>query len=322
MNLCITNLCNRRCEYCFQKNWFLANSKEEFREMSLDIIEKIFLWNKDNNLKILGGEPLLYSKLNELFELAKKHNKKITIISNISINPQKFKEIIDKYSENPIVSFLINTDYPNYQQDIFFTNLQYLIKNKKISFALSTTLLPNKDKIKESQNRLAKILKKCKFYQRNIELRISPAEPYNSLTYKTYDYTLDVYNLYLKLNRIRPGICIHFDCPVNACEINSIFFIKKDVNIAYDDGKCYNGMPFDILPDGSAIWCSSLRNFKIDNIFNYSNIDECIKELQNQYNKYWKTHKLLCNYRNCGKYDQCQGLCAAKNISINNGNFN
>ena len=78
MNLCLTNVCNRRCEYCFQKEWFLANSKSEIKEMSLENVEKIFTWLKDDKdtLKILGGEPLLYSKLDDFFELALKFNKK------------------------------------------------------------------------------------------------------------------------------------------------------------------------------------------------------------------------------------------------------
>ena len=75
MNLIITNQCNRRCEYCFQKDWFLSNSKEEIKEMDLDTIEKIFQWYKGNELKVLGGEPLLYSNLNGFFDLAKKYNK-------------------------------------------------------------------------------------------------------------------------------------------------------------------------------------------------------------------------------------------------------
>lgn len=325
MNLCITNLCNRRCEYCFQKDWFLANSKEEFQEMSLETIEEIFKWYQNNNLKILGGEPLLYSKLDELFELAKKYNKKINVISNISINENKFKDIIDKYINDPIVSFLINTDYPKHQEDIFFTNLQYLVKNKKLGFSLSTTLLPDKNKIKESQNRLVKILKNIKFARENISIRISPCEPSNFLKYNSYNYTIDIYNLYLKLNRIRPNINIHFDCPVNACEINYNFFIEKNCHIFFNTDTCFNEMPFDILPDKSAIWCSSLKEFKINNIFNYNNINECIKELQNQYKQYWNKNNLLCDYKNCNQYGHCNGFCIAKNKSIqkfNNGNIN
>ena len=41
MNLSITNECNRRCEYCFQKSWYLANKKEDIKEMSLEDISRI-----------------------------------------------------------------------------------------------------------------------------------------------------------------------------------------------------------------------------------------------------------------------------------------
>lgn len=315
MNLSITNLCNRRCEYCFQKDWFLADSKEEIQEMDLDTIEKIFRWYKEEDLKILGGEPLLYSNLDGFFALAKKYNKKINVISNISIDPNKFKYIIDTYGNNVITSFLINTDFSKNQEKIFLTNLQYLIKNKKIDFSLSTTLLPNKEKILESQNRLIKILKNCKITQKYVGIRISPAEPY-SQNYIPYNYTLDIFNIYLKLNRIRPNIYMYFDCPINACEIDFDFYQKKDANISFSAIKCCYDFPLDILPDKSAIWCSSSNFIKINNIFDYKDINQCINELKKQYNEYWKNNKILCNYQKCNKYGMCPGLCPAKNESM------
>ena len=85
MNLSITNECNRRCEYCFQKSWYLANNHNEIKEMSIETIEKYFEWmGEEQHLNIMGGEPLLHSKFLDILELAKKYDKKITIFSNIT----------------------------------------------------------------------------------------------------------------------------------------------------------------------------------------------------------------------------------------------
>lgn len=319
MNLCITNVCNRRCEYCFQKEWFLANSKEEIQEMSLKDVEAILKWFNYKHFKILGGEPLLYSDLDSFFELIEKYNKQISIISNISIDHDKFKYIVDKYENKKFIDgWLVNTDYPKYQEEFFLKNIKYLIEKGKSNITLSTTLLPDKDKIKKSSDRLKKILKFCRIGKKRIGIRVSPFEPNHINKIEKYNFTLDVYDIYLRINRIISNTPFSFDCPVNACELDYQFYENRGANISFDGTKCLKNMPFDILPDKSAIWCSSANFFKIDNIFNYSNIKECKKELKRQYKEYWNQNKILCNFENCEKNNYCRGLCPAKNEAMKN----
>lgn len=318
MNLSITNVCNRRCEYCFQKEWFLANSKEEVREMNLDSVEAIMKWFDDDHFKILGGEPLLYSDLDGLFNLFNKYNKRVSVISNISIPTDKFKYIVDTYAHQPIEGFLINTDYPEYQEELFLTNIKYLIEHttKLFGITLSTTLLPDKEKIRQSSNRLKKILTSCRFGSRYVKIRVSPSEPNHIDTFNTYNFTLDAYDIWLRLNRLIPNLSVSFDCPVNACELDYELYGKRGANISFNGNKCFNDMPFDIMPDRSAIWCSSSNFLKINDVLEYKNIKECRRELRRQYKEYWKNNKLLCDYETCGKYGMCQGLCPAKNESL------
>lgn len=315
MNLCITNVCNRRCEYCFQKNWFLANSKEEIQEMSLDTVNDILNWFQGEHFKLLGGEPLLYSKIIELLDMIKDKEKTITMISNISINPEKFKNIINNYCVNtPITSWLINTDYPKHQEDIFISNFKELLKTKN-DITLSTTLLPNKEKISESYNRLKKL---CEYGNRRIfGIRISPSEPNYKDAFSNYNFTLEVYDMFLKLKRRYPYIKMNFDCPVNACEIDYKVFEEKRINLSFSKERCGDGnIPFDILPDKTGLWCFSSNFLKVDNVLDYIDEEDCIKELQRQYNNYWINNKLMCNYEKCGKYGNCKGLCPAKNESL------
>jgi len=316
LNLSITNVCNRRCEYCFQKQWFLANSKEEIKEMDLENIESIMKWFEPKNFKILGGEPLLYSDLDGFFKLAIKYEKVVTIISNISIEHEKFKHIVDTYSNNPINGWLINTDYPDHQEKLFITNFKYLVENSNTGITLSTTLLPDKDKIRKSSDRLRKILKSCRLGDRPIKIRVSPSEPNHIDSFNKHNFTLDAYDIWLRLNRILPNVSLKFDCPVNACELDYDTYTNKNAKISFNTHKCYKNMPFDIMPDRSAIWCSSSNFIKIDDVLKYPSIKECKKELRRQYKEYWENNKLLCDYETCGKYGECKGLCPAKNESL------
>ena len=176
--------------------------------------------------------------------------------------------------------------------------------------------MPDKNKIKLSCDRLINILKKSRINKKYIGIRISPSEPDYFNNYEPYNYTLDIYDMYLRLNRVRPNVFFNFDCPVNACEIDFDFYENKGANITFNGRSCSNDMPFDIMPDKSAIWCSSLNFIKVNNIFDYDSIDDCIQDFIKQYNDYWTKNKLQCNYKTCGKYRMCPGLCIAKNESI------
>ena len=86
VNLSITNACNRRCAYCFQKDWYLSKKTNAFtdesvREMPLEEFEKLCTWvgKRNKTLKLLGGEPLLYSKLPELLDIAEKAKRRLSL---------------------------------------------------------------------------------------------------------------------------------------------------------------------------------------------------------------------------------------------------
>ena len=85
MNLSITNVCSRRCEYCFQKDWYLAKSADTIQEMSLENIERIINFAGNEYINILGGEPLLHSKLEEIICLFKRYKIPIRILSNFNV---------------------------------------------------------------------------------------------------------------------------------------------------------------------------------------------------------------------------------------------
>jgi MoaA/NifB/PqqE/SkfB family radical SAM enzyme len=79
IQLYITNKCNFRCPYCYVEDYF--DDKND--EMSFNYIKKIVETNKKVvRYNIIGGEPLLHSDINKIFELLEKNNKKIVLYTN------------------------------------------------------------------------------------------------------------------------------------------------------------------------------------------------------------------------------------------------
>jgi hypothetical protein len=286
--------------------------------MDLDTVERILQWYDLTHFNLLGGEPLLYSNLDGFFKLLEKYNKSVTLISNISIDTNKFKDFLCKYGKNEklVSSWLINTDYPQHQEQLFLTNFKELVNLVNVGVTLSTTMLPDKVKIRKSSNRLKKIVTSISTKGKVGSVRISPSEPNHIDSFNKYDFTLDAYDIYQRLQRYVPQLIVSFDCPVTACELDYELYGKRGVSISFTGNKCFRTMPFDIMPDRSAIWCSSSNFLKVDDVLKYPNIRECQKELRRQYKEYWKTNELLCDYKNCGKYGMCKGLCPAKNESL------
>lgn len=315
MNLSITNECNRRCEYCFQKTWYLSNKKEDIKEMSLETIENILnmMDEKEEHFKIMGGEPLLYSKLFDLLELAKSKKKTITIISNITAETSIIERIINDYSD-VVKGWLINSDYPESHESLFTTNLKLFKDNEY--FSLSTTLLPDSNKVLESANRIIKLIELLDD-KNDINVRVSPMAP-NHVNDGFYDYSLDIIHFIETLWTYNPQIKISFDCPLNCCELHPqvLDMFDRSPMIEYHNNTCSGCGPFDILVDNSVIYCSSTYDIiRLDNIFDYTTIHDAKKAMFLQWKNYWKTHQIACDYKSCEHFNPtyCMGLCPAKN---------
>src|SRR3989338_2532144 len=77
----ITNVCNLRCTGCFARNIIGENNHEigleEYGKVIADFVSK-----GGKQVNLLGGEPLLHSKLLEIIALNKDNNLKTTIYTN------------------------------------------------------------------------------------------------------------------------------------------------------------------------------------------------------------------------------------------------
>ena len=327
MNVSITNDCNRRCEYCFQRQWYLPqkiNDKSQIKEMSVTDFSDLIVWYmksrkyRHNGVSLLGGEPLLHSQFTDIINILCDWSIPPLIISNISVDSSRFESIINSI---PAFHWMINTDYPSVQRDTFIHNFKLLCQTNAI-IGLSTTLLPNSKQIKDSANRILELINIYKDIRKTVKdlnIRISPYSPNPCGEFKAYDYSLDIVSF---LNTVWSSgqISTNFDCRITYCELseNAIEQFKL-AGIDLSTNRCSGtDMPFDVLVDGSCIWCSSANFLRLNNWRDYPNFEQAKIAMSKLWADWWKNTDIKCDYKNCGKFNpaRCHGLCIAKNEVI------
>lgn len=332
MNISITNACNRRCAYCFQKDWYLSKkanriTDESVLEMSINDFSKLCDWAPQIPVfKLLGGEPLLHSKITEFYEVAKEMNKKLTIISNISADAHIFDRSVPYYmaSDTNITGFLINTDYPTSQEKIFKRNLRILCETK-LGMSFSTTLLPGRCEIEKARDRiqeLAEIYREVRGSIDGFRIRLAPfcPNPTDMSDFRLYDFTDDI--MYFVNSLHETGILHYgFDCPVNLCELRSDFVDAcRNTSIRVRTQHCNpeTGMPFDILVDNSVIWCSSANFIRLSDWRDYPDYTSARYELAEQYYAWWRKNGMPEKCKSCDQLNPglCTGFCIAKANSL------
>ena len=206
---------------------------------------------------------------------------------------------------------MVNISFDENKVKRFFTNLGIIGLSKNI--CLSITLTQDEEQNKKFISRLFGILNA---YPQIKELRIGLECPRpNATDFKYYNYDSEILYLIEELPKYDNGLYVHFDCPVNFCQLSNkiinkinqgLTIIQPNINF-----KC-NDPCIDILPDLSAKYCfSSSDNFKIDNIFDFKDEDELIGYMRNIKNNYQCQNKkcLQCNCYNidcfpCHAFDE------------------
>lgn len=101
----LTNRCNLRCKHCFQWNetgfFHNLNSTTQQEDMDLAVAEKLFRETRSvkSNVYLWGGEPLCYSKWEELCELLAEDPRWTVLCTNGILVEQKIDSLV-KISES------------------------------------------------------------------------------------------------------------------------------------------------------------------------------------------------------------------------------
>lgn len=163
---------------------------------------------------------------------------------------------------------------------------------------------------------LANLYKQIRGNLYGLNLRLSPYSPNPCSCYIPYDFSIDIAN-FLNIAWSLGKINTNFDCRINHCELseNAITAFRAASVEIRTDSCGPHGMPFDVLVDGSCIWCSSANFLRLNNWRDYDDFDQAKSALTEQWFEHWKRVGLRCNYKQCNKFNpaMCHGMCIAKN---------
>ncbi|WP_055108091.1 radical SAM protein [Paenibacillus ihumii] len=104
----LNNGCNLRCKHCFEWNpdgfhhGFAKEVKND--EIEISVVEKLLAETRERKSRVFlwGGEPLFYSKFDELAELLAREDRYTTICTNAILIEQKLDSIL-KMSDNLVM---------------------------------------------------------------------------------------------------------------------------------------------------------------------------------------------------------------------------
>jgi len=275
MNLILTSICNKKCSFCFAEGNGKAN------EMSLEQISSILdKAPPTESIKLLGGEPTLYSRFPELLSLCKAKPNQTVLISNFFIYKQEVKDAILDFQKDRELRFLINvSETTEKQYVVVMENMKLLIKSDN-SASIGFTLDENRtfesykvwlDRFKEDVGNLVSNLRVSLPFP-----NFKEGEDRKFYLYNNYVYT-DMIEEFIRWG-LKNEIKVSIDCGFFPCmfrdEKQEQYFAKWADRFEYG---CANGA-FDIFSDNVASLCYPGKDISVD-ISACENLDIAFNEI-------------------------------------------
>lgn len=319
VNLFITELCNRRCPFCYLNNWVASEGKTA-KYMTLEDIKVVIGWLKRSGIrrvKLAGGEPMLHPQLLDILrELVKNH----ILIEGILTNGLGATNLYNEVAGLSGTHWLVNVS----PQETY-TKEEWALLNKN----LELFKLRNEDKsVKQygfDTNSLRHLCLSITFYKpdQDYSYVIDLAKKYECpvIRYDVSRPSSDESNVYVdfeKLFEIKPTL-LKF---VKACVREGIkpglddalpfcMFTQDELKYLYLFSNFYSVcVPHsDVMPDLTVEYCTSMRGILPSHKISSMTGEKIFQESISQSNKY-REH-ILPQCENC--YNQkarlCQGYC-------------
>lgn len=113
MNIALTCFCNQNCAYCFAKDaMYVSGDSLKSKEITIDNLNKVMDFMKKSGVfqfKMIGGEPTLHSKFEEIYEIISESGFSVMIFSNGVIDRHRV-EFLSK--QNNLENILLNIREP------------------------------------------------------------------------------------------------------------------------------------------------------------------------------------------------------------------
>jgi len=316
-NIAITEICNLSCPYCFANEF--VNKKGI--EITIGDFQKALTFSLSSkqskgHLGIIGGEPTIHSKFNEILSLLLHDNRvrEATIFTNGIRLDQSFDLISDDK-----FALLINLNSPKITGESHYSkiinNLDVLINeyNKK-----HITMGINIYKTDQNIDYFIKTLNKFKLKSARLSITVENTIDKGTAFSRLISFKDIVYQLYVRLSYL--GIQVIFDCNKlpncawSETEKKKITLFqannhneRQGINLKYD--LC--NPVIDILPDLKAIRCFGLSKHSKVNISDFTNLDELTEYYTKNFDK--PLSEIASTYEciKCNMFidHQCYGGC-------------
>jgi len=109
-NIMINETCNLRCPYCFASEFVNQSPKEMTMEAFQEALEFVLADGTERQIGIIGGEPALHSKINEILKIAMDDVRSYPVM--IYTNAVFLEKISDENLENRKFRMLVNCNSP------------------------------------------------------------------------------------------------------------------------------------------------------------------------------------------------------------------
>ena len=334
MNLILTSVCNKRCSFCFAKQYV---TNPEIEVFDLDFVKTLLEEAsqiqtngqvKEQEVKLLGGEPTIYPHFVELMEwLTSKAEErktlnqswiKICIVSNFLFRDEKVGKSIDEYAKaGHKFSCLINTAEMNEEQKILvaFNIKSYVLNHLNAGLTLGFTLNCEYsfDYYKDNLDYLYdEVIKNRPLSETPVMIRLSLQNPEAGKT--TFEEMLEKKTLYGRLINgfVEWGIDhrtkVKFDCGIFYCMFDKSVQAYLTEWAGGNMNGC-NGGAEDIFPDGKMINCYPGSIIQ-SNYHKYKSILPTMKEITNKTNLFRSIAQPPKTCQSCEYYlKQCKGPC-------------
>lgn len=129
LRIVLTTECNYRCKYCFAE----GEVNKDKRILNIDDLKKILSISKEfgiTNIKLTGGEPLLYPHIEDLLKFIREINiPYIDLTTNISCLNSKNINMLNKYKVNALTLSLNTLKEEKFKYLSGFNNYDLMINN-------------------------------------------------------------------------------------------------------------------------------------------------------------------------------------------------
>jgi len=290
-NVLLTNICNQKCPYCFAVDKITREQKHnDLREMSLRDLRTVldFLERNDERaIRLMGGEPTLHSRFEEIIDYILSRNFTIHIFTNglFSLPRANF---LAKKGQNIKYSFNINppSTYSSQRWNQIMKNLEVItrLKNCLIGSVIWQKSL-NIDYLIDLANR---------YPVKAIILRIAnPIIAQKNKYISLSQYPALARNMIREIRKINKNkVRIGFGCGLaeNMFSPEEIRLLKK-YNVANIKWGCDgNSGRFDISTNLSVFRCFPLSSWQKKNLLDFKNAQEIGKYFNQLMENYQSRH--------------------------------